>query len=375
MEPHRWVGTGRIVFNNKGNPVKQYEPYFSITHQFEDDLQIVQIGVSPEIFYDALGRNIKTVMPDGTFTKVVYHPWHQELWDAGDTVIDSAWYSTRQALGIVDPYHPDYIASEKSKAYANTPQLIYFDNLGRPVCNQEHIFNDPDDIDDVFVYTQLKLDIEGNLMNVIDGLDRECMAFKYNMLGQRLYQTHIDSGERWNMTNAMGKPLWQLNSKGTIFTFTYDVLNRPLDFIADDGVSSITYQKMQYGEGEINAHLHNLNGKLLDLRDGSGEQGFKEYDFKGNALYVSKGFVEVVGNLPDWSSAVDMASGGLNSITLYDALNRPITIDAGDKTTKYTYNEAGLPETVIVDDGSDNLIVENISYNAKGQREFIGFGN
>jgi RHS repeat-associated protein len=376
MEPHRWVGTGRIVFNNKGNPVKQYEPYFSITHYYEDDLQIVQIGVSPEIYYDALGRNIKTVMPDGTFTKVVYKPWHQELWDAGDTVIDSAWYSTRQALGIIDPYNPDYIASEKSEAYANTPQTIYFDNLGRPVCNKEQLIYDSDvPSNEVFVYTQLKLDIEGNLLHVIDGLDRQCMAFKYNMLGQRLYQTHIDSGERWNMTNAMGKPLWQFNSKGTIFTFTYDALNRPLDFNADDGTTVITYQKMEYGEGTPDAAAHNRNGKLFILKDGSGASGFKDYDFKGNNLYSSKDFVLDVAHLPNWNLSVDMAFMSMSSTNLFDALNRPISIDAGDKITQYTYNEAGLPETVIVDDGSDNLIVESISYNAKGQREFIEFGN
>jgi RHS repeat-associated protein len=34
-----------------------------------------------------------------------------------------------------------------------------------------------------------------------------------------------------------------------------------------------------------------------------------------------------------------------------------------------------LPETVIVDDGSENDIIESISYNAKGQREEIFFGN
>ena len=27
----RWVGTGRVVFDNKGNPVKKYEPFFSAT--------------------------------------------------------------------------------------------------------------------------------------------------------------------------------------------------------------------------------------------------------------------------------------------------------------------------------------------------------
>lgn len=26
---HRWVGTGRTIYNNKGKPVRQYEPFFS----------------------------------------------------------------------------------------------------------------------------------------------------------------------------------------------------------------------------------------------------------------------------------------------------------------------------------------------------------
>jgi RHS repeat-associated protein len=373
MEPHRWVGTGRIVFNNKGNAVKQYEPYFSVTHAYEDDLQIVQIGVSPEIYYDALGRNIKTVMPDGTFTKVVYHPWFQELWDAGDTVIGSEWRANRLTLGS----GADYEAAIKSEAYANTPQTIYFDNLGRPVCNRQQLFDDPlVPANDVFVYTQLMLDIESNLLNVIDGLERECMAFKYNMLGQRLYQTHIDSGERWNLTNAMGKPLWQWNSKDIIFTFTYDALNRPLDFIADDGTGEITYQKMLYGEGDIHAVDHNRRGKLLELNDGSGLTGFKEYDFKGNVLYSSKTFTEAIGPLPDWSDTVDLTSIGMGCANLFDALNRPISIENTiHKTTEYTYNEAGLIETISVNDGSNTPIIESISYNAKGQREEVFFGN
>ncbi|MFO0761899.1 MAG: hypothetical protein U0359_36000 [Byssovorax sp.] len=29
----RWVGTGRTVVDNKGNPVKQYEPFFSDTFE------------------------------------------------------------------------------------------------------------------------------------------------------------------------------------------------------------------------------------------------------------------------------------------------------------------------------------------------------
>jgi flagellar basal body rod protein FlgG len=38
----RWVGTGRTVLNNKGNPIKQYEPFFSATSAYEDEEDLVQ---------------------------------------------------------------------------------------------------------------------------------------------------------------------------------------------------------------------------------------------------------------------------------------------------------------------------------------------
>ena len=55
----RWVGTGRTVLDNKGNPVKQYEPFFSSTEEYEDEEDLVQWGVTPILHYDPLG--IRTV--------------------------------------------------------------------------------------------------------------------------------------------------------------------------------------------------------------------------------------------------------------------------------------------------------------------------
>ena len=66
----RWIGNGRTILNNKGKPVKQYEPYFSDTSQYEAEDCVRQVGVTPILYYDAVGRNIKTALPDGTFTKV-----------------------------------------------------------------------------------------------------------------------------------------------------------------------------------------------------------------------------------------------------------------------------------------------------------------
>ena len=77
----RWVGNGRTILNNKGNPVKQYEPYFSISPDYEDDPALVEVGVIPILFYDAVGRNDCKLHPNHSYEKVVFNPWQQASWD------------------------------------------------------------------------------------------------------------------------------------------------------------------------------------------------------------------------------------------------------------------------------------------------------
>ncbi|NOU14708.1 MAG: hypothetical protein HOO92_12230 [Methylococcaceae bacterium] len=63
FRPSRWVGSGWTIFNNKGKPVRQYEPFFSATHTFEF---AKQQGVSPILFYDPVERVISTLHPNHT---------------------------------------------------------------------------------------------------------------------------------------------------------------------------------------------------------------------------------------------------------------------------------------------------------------------
>ena len=49
---HRWIGSGWTVFNNKGNPVRRYEPFFSAAPGFEFARAK---GVSGVLFYDPVG--------------------------------------------------------------------------------------------------------------------------------------------------------------------------------------------------------------------------------------------------------------------------------------------------------------------------------
>ncbi|MBI1185565.1 hypothetical protein GC194_14960 [bacterium] len=109
----RWVGNGRTIINNKGLPIKQYEPYFSDTSDFEDEDEVRQYGVSPLLQYDSMGRNVRTDMPDGTFTKVEFTPWWSKHYDAVDTVLDNEWYAKRRPgqLKYLLEMAPEFIAT------------------------------------------------------------------------------------------------------------------------------------------------------------------------------------------------------------------------------------------------------------------------
>ncbi|HEY9196973.1 MAG TPA: toxin TcdB middle/N-terminal domain-containing protein, partial [Mucilaginibacter sp.] len=91
----RWTGNGRLIRNNKGNAVKQYEPYFSVTPAFDDEKEMVELGVTAIIHYDPLNRVVRTDLPNKTFSKVEFTPWLQKTFDVNDTVGQSDWYKLR----------------------------------------------------------------------------------------------------------------------------------------------------------------------------------------------------------------------------------------------------------------------------------------
>jgi len=153
--------------NNKGNPVKQYEPFFSATSDFEDEDAIVATGVTSIIYYDPLDRVIRTDFPDGSFSKVEFDSWKQANWDQNDTVLESQWYVDR---GSPPPSGPEPSAPETRAAWlaaqhANTPTTAYLDTLGRPFLSVAH--NRTKGIDELYS-THTDLDIEGNTLAIFD---------------------------------------------------------------------------------------------------------------------------------------------------------------------------------------------------------------
>jgi ketosteroid isomerase-like protein len=220
----RWIGSGRIVFNNKGKPVKQYEPFFSATLLYEPESDVTDSGISSVLFYDPVERVIATLHPNHSYEKVVFDAWQQTTFDVNDTVAASGaqtgdprtdrdiaayvakyfetqppnwqtWYAQRigNALG-----EAERDAAVKAAAHANTPTTTHLDVQGRPFLVLAHnkvvCTGHAQDGTEARFAMRTSLDIEGNPRAVSDAKERSVARYGYDLLGNRIYQASMEAG-------------------------------------------------------------------------------------------------------------------------------------------------------------------------------------
>lgn len=132
MVEERWVVSGRTVYNNKGEPVEQYAPYFSDTPFYEDQSseQLLALIPPPTVTrYDPLLRIVRVDTPKGFFTYTVYTPWEQWHYDEDDTVKESRFYNEHMPSGT-GISNAEKQALEQAATFYNTPAIDVLDTLG-----------------------------------------------------------------------------------------------------------------------------------------------------------------------------------------------------------------------------------------------------
>jgi RHS repeat-associated protein len=414
----RWVGSGWIIFNYKGKPIRQYEPFFTDRHHFEFDMRI---GVSRVLFYDPVGRLVATLHPNHMWEKVVFNPWEQTTYDVNDTVLNAddstdpkldedvkgffsrmriadylpTWYEQRINLGVNDP---ERIAADKAAVHRQTPTVAHFDTLGRTFLTIVHNrYERNNAIVEEKYPTRVELDIEGNERSVRDAIEqngdvlgRIVVCYDYDILANRIHQISMEAGERWMLNDVTGKPIRTWDSRGHQFKTEYDQLRRPLRQLVRGTNTTqsdprtlnadLLFARIEYGEGQANDIALNLRTRVCKSYDGVGVVTSEEYDFKGNLLHSTRTLAIDYKKIYDWNTdIVDSSWEIFHSSTTYDALNRPLTVITPDRSIyRPTFNEANLLEKVDVRlrDAADwTPFVTNIDYNAKGQRTQIEYAN
>jgi len=388
----RWVGNGRTVLNNKGKPVKQYEPYFSTTHEYEDEKVLREIGVTPVLYYDPVGRNIRTLFPNDTFAKVEFTPWWQKVFDANDTVKQSQWYAHR---GSPDPAQAEPLNDPERRAawlaakHAETPGVIHFDSLGRPV----YAVSDYGGGKTAAVRSES--DLTGRLSKMFDQAQREVASGFVGMAGTPIVGDSAEKVQRWTFQNVLGALVKTWDEHGRQFRAEYDDLHRPVStFVQQAGQAEILFNYVVYGDRLANAQQLNLLGTAHLIFDQAGLVRVPELDFKGNPKSVDRVLAKDYQNDLDWSAlpgqpdvaAIQAAADPVLDVaevfsasSQYDALNRPTQVSLPDGTIIVpAYNEANFLASLKAQiRGQGNFIefLKGQDYDAKGQRQFAHYGN
>ncbi len=387
----RWIGNGRTVLNNKGNPVKKYEPYFSVSFQYEDLKELVEMGVTPIMYYDAIGRVMRIELPDDTFSTTEFDSWEQVIYDQNDHILASAWYNNRFHRLIdaeliakgKDPVN-EQLSAQKAALHNNTPCKRYVDTMGRPILQIEDNGQDLSNVE-IYYNTELDVDIEGNLRSITDARGNVEMQYKYDMLGNQVYQNSMDTGQRWLIKNTMGDALRTWDERNQTFSFTYDALHRLTlkTIIGGDGITPLNnvFEKIMYGEGLPGDTTNNWRTKPVYVYDTAGKVVTTAYDFKGNPLNTVRTFATDYKGVVNWGVpnpdlALDTTES-FSSTFEYDALSRIIQQTTPDGSThQLAYNEAALLNQVqLTQNGNTSFFVKKIDYNEKRKRSKIRYGN
>ena len=397
----RWAGSGWAIFDNKGRPVRQYEPFFSATNGFEF---AAATGVSTVLFYDPPGRVVATLHPDSSWGKAVFGPWAGQQWDGNDTVLVAdprtdldvgnyfqrllgtgaftSWYELR-ITGTYGATAQDRAAgqdaAQKAAPHAGTPAVSHRDSAGR-ICLAV-----ADNGDGARYPTRTAYDTQGRPLAITDPLGRRTQEYVYrvpqpdggvqylagsDLAGQALYRINADGGARRGLMNVAGQPIRSWDARDHAFRLVYDLAQRPTHrYVSTAAAAEILIDRSVYGEGQPAA---NLCGRLFRHYDMSGFTESSRYDYAGNPVSSVRQLAVDYHQAVDWTPLAGLtaaaeldaaaaaaglvpAGGGLDRFTeaaAFDALNRPVQVVTPHSPAMKPgviqpgYDEAGLPSQV-----------------------------
>ena len=377
----RWVGAGRTVFDNKGNPVKKYEPYFAAGPGYEGESALAAIAFSEIHRYDPLARIVRVDYPNGTFETRAWDAWTETRSDAEDTVLDSAWYAAAIALPASDPLHRAAVLAAKN---AKTPAVQKLDPLGHP-------FLAVADNGPAGQYsTRTSFDIQGNRTKITDPLGNVPLEQVFDVQGRVLRKVGMDTGVSLAIGDCLGHAYRAWDPRLYTHRMVYDALRRLVQvWVAPPGGTEFLAEQLVYGEGLAGP---NFRGHMYQRFDGAGVRTNAAYDMEGRITRTSLQLASTYQSVPAWdvlaglsdpasflsAATVRLEADVFVTSTSYDAMSRIVSLKSPDGTNLvHTHNAASLlaAVTAFMQGGvTASPVVSAIDYNARSQRVSASYG-
>lgn len=368
----RWLVSGHVVFDNKQQPLREYEPYFSNTLAYERDAVLREFGVATLRSYDALGRETGQFFPNGTFARIAYAPWSIERSDPNDTVMTSAYRAPREARPAGDPERQ---ALEHAKTHADTPLVVFLDAVGRQIATVARGGSTADDR-----RTETHLDAKGDPIAIIDPRGLTAFRYRRDMEGRPLFTASIDAGETRALHDARGRLVHAWDAADVSVEHAYDLLGRPTTTHVRGGSLDHRVEERIYGESLPDGAARNARGLAAGIRDEAGEIAIDRYDPAGRVLSSTRRLRTATDDQPDWRSAVALDAESFTTTSVYDAMGRLREATLPDGTTRrlvYLRGGGVARQSVSTAGGEivDADVIRDAAYDARGQRSRLLFGN
>ena len=343
----RWVGTAWVVRDDKGNPIRTFEPFFSRATPGQRFEFAAAYGVAAVTFYDAADRPVCALNPDHSYTKVRRGAWRTDTWDVNDTsgtdprvdpdvaslaapylaALGGIWRTWAEPRLAGELGEAAKAAATQAAAHAGTPTAVHLDPLGRPVVTVLHNRiaepGHPDDGLDVPIPHRAELDVQGHRLTVRDGITsgrdavgaprddprgRLIAAVVYDLLGHPVRDASLDAGTRWTLVDATGATIRRWDSRGHRFRTSFDARRRSTHVhvqgtdAASPGAEALV-ERTVYGERHPEAAARNLCGRVFLHLDQAGVLVTDEVDLGGNPVSTARRLTSGTG----YRGAVDWA--------------------------------------------------------------------
>lgn len=312
----RWHASGFVIYDNKNKEVRQFEPFFSTTWEYEDEPALRSFGLSGTTTFDAIGRPIRSDDAAGYYSSVEFDAWSEVHSDRIDTMADSN--GLKAVSRALKTRELELSALKAAWPYKNTPATEVLNAQGHVVASKIMNHQKP------YITTRYAIDIEGHTTSIADTNHDTVVMHEFDMVGRPIFTKSAVTGKSWTLFNAIGASLRHWDDQNRCLMFEYDGANRPVaETLIETGkdgsdLNREVIRTSHYPPKAAGKDANNLRGHMIRQTDESGTFEFSAYSIKGQAL--------------DYTCTIKLPDGLKSPVALkpfrttkeYDALGRII---------------------------------------------------